>query len=245
MTVKVTKPQINVREKLAELEPRPDAIKKHQTLDVLGNGSCVSLYTFDNELPPGAYTAGTNAFDPTKRKFGASSFKANNTNTYKPNPAPINAYPFSMSCWAYNENWAANPDSTNKVLLNTSIAGQRVTLCVVDWSSNGGSTLSIMYGGSNHWTFGGILDLPVNTWIQIVFSLPGSNSADHGVYTNGVKLTPTNKGGAHGGSAGWGIGGNNGGSEKFTGWIDQMRIFNRGLTPAEVQELYLIEAMGL
>ena len=150
-----------------------------------------------------------------------------------------------MSCWAYNGDWAANPSSTNKVLLNTSIAGQRVTLTLVDWSSNGGSTLSIMYGGSNHWVFGGILDLPVNTWIQIVFSLPGSNSADHGVYTNGVKLTPTNQGGGHGGSAGWGIGGNNGGSERFTGWIDQMRIFNRGLSPAEVQELYLIEAMGL
>ena len=247
MVVKVSKPQINVREKLAELEPRPVAIKKHQTQDIFENSSCVSLYTFDDELPPGKYELdGTNAFaNSTNRKFGSNSFEANNTTSYKISPGPINAYPFSVSCWLYNANWVTNPGSTNKVILNTSIAGQRVTLCAVDWSNNSNTELSIMYGSSNHWTFGSVTDLPVNHWIQVVWSMPSSNSTNHGVYTNGVKLTAVNRGGGHGGSAGWAIGGNAASSENFTGWIDQMRIFNRALTAAEVQELYLIESLKL
>lgn len=248
MTVYVSKDKINIREKLTELEPKPEVQKKHQQVDVLGNRSGLSLYTFDYEMPEGYAEAGDGdgIFDETKRKFGLTSFKAQNTNSWEFTSAPLSSYPFSMSCWVYNENWSSLPGTTNKVLLNTSIGGQRVTLTSVDWNNTGSNTqLSIMYGGTNHWVFGDSSMLPNNTWFQIVYSIVGSNNDDHAVYINGFKLDATNNGGAHGGSGGWVIGGNAAQSEIFTGWIDQMRLFNKALTPAEVQELYMIEAMGL
>jgi hypothetical protein len=110
---------------------------------------------------------------------------------------------------------------------------------VVDWDNNGTRQITIMYGGTNHWTFGS--NLSTSTWYHVVFSIPGNNNSGHAVYLNGVNQTASNRGGGHGGAAGWVLGGNAGGSEIFGGLIDQVRIFNKALNSTEAQNLYNYE----
>ena len=115
-----------------------------------------------------------------------------------------NTYPFSMAAWINLSSW---PTTTNNdLIMNLSIGGQRVSLCIVCWSGTNYSDFSIMYGGTDHWVFAPT-SRPTNQWIHVVFSVVGSTNSSHAVYQNGTALSATNRGGGHGGGAGWAIGG--------------------------------------
>ena len=210
--------------------------------DYLLDSSGLALYQLDSNIldASGNYNgtgaaAGSLTYNTTNKKFGSASFSANGANCITL-PTVRNAYPLSVSAWIYTpSSW---PSGFNEIV-NGSIAGQRLSMGVVDWDNNGTRQITIMYGGTNHWTFGS--NLSTSTWYHVVFSIPGNNNSGHAVYLNGVNQTASNRGGGHGGAAGWVLGGNAGGSEIFGGLIDQVRIFNKALNSTEAQNLYNYE----
>ena len=95
-----------------------------------------------------------------------------------------------------------------------------------------------MYGGTDHWVFPAS-SRPTNTWIHLVYSVVGSTNSSHAVYQNGSALSAINKGGSHGGSAGWAIGGNATDGERFAiGRIGSIRFFNKAISSSEASALY-------
>ena len=149
-------------------------------------------------------------------------------------PAILNAYPFTViAAVSHRTDW----DSSNRMdqILNMSIAGQRVSCGITDsWQPAGAVTL--MYGGSNHWTCNPPSTIGPDSWHQLAWTVIGSNNADHKIYIDGVSQTLINNGGAHGGAGAWNLGNNNGGSEGWRGSINSVIIYNRALSAAEVQQ---------
>ena len=150
-----------------------------------------------------------------------------------------NSYPFSMAAWVNVSSWPTSAD--NDVIMNLSIGSTRVTLSICCWSAatSDGADFYIMYGGQGHHYFRPT-SKPTNTWIHAVYSVVGANNGGHRVYQNGADLTTRgDRGGGHGGSAGWAIGGNAGNSERFAiGRIGSIRFFNKALTASEANTLY-------
>lgn len=216
-------------------------LSKANLTDFFLDSSGLALYKLDSSIADesgnysGTSVTGTASYNTSNKKFGSASWSASNANSITL-PTVKNSYPLSVSAWVYTpSSWSG---AFNEIV-NAGIAGQRLSMGVVDWSSNGTRQMAIMYGGTNHWTFGSALS--TSTWYHVVFSVVGSNNSGHAVYLNGVSQTATNQGGGHGGTAGWVIGGNAGGSEIFGGLIDQVRIFNKALSSTEAQNLYYYE----
>ena len=62
--------------------------------------------------------------------------------------------------------------STKPTLGELGINGQRLSICNVDWNNGGGANdweWSIMYGGTNHWTF--TPTRTENAWMHIVYTV--------------------------------------------------------------------------
>jgi hypothetical protein len=225
-------------------------------LDILSDGSCLALYTLNNTTADvsgnysGTGMSSGSATYSTTSAFGSHSFDAS---TNGPNiitiPNPRNSYPLTVSCWVSNTAWH-NMNIGNAEIVNGDINGQRLTMGLVDWTG-GNDEFTIMYGGSNHYTFA----YPSNTyfqgdgltdWHHVVFSIVGNNNTSHAVYLDNSALTATNRSGSHGGSGGWRIGGNTDGSEYWKdGLIDHVRIFNKALSSSEVNTLYTLEQARL
>jgi len=150
-----------------------------------------------------------------------------------------NSYPFSMAAWINVSSWPTSAD--NDVIMNLSINGQRVTLsiCTFNTHVSDGADFYIMYGGTGHHFFRPS-SKPTNEWIHVVYSVVASNDTAHRVYQNGADLTTRgNRGGGHGGNAGWALGGNVQGSERFAiGRIGSIRFFNKALSSSEASALY-------
>ena len=210
-------------------------------VDFFYDGSGLALYPLDNSINDlsgnyngtGART-GSLVYSTSNKKLGTHSFTGNATNSFSI-PNIKNSYPFSISAWVF-----VNPSLSGfNEIINTSINGQRVSFGLVDWDNNGTWQVTTMYGGTNHWTFGP--NFTTNAWRHITWSIVGSNNASHAVYVNGVAQSATNRGGGHGGTAGWVIGGNQDGAELFNGSIDQVRFFNKALSASEALALYNFE----
>jgi len=151
----------------------------------------------------------------------------------------INAYPFTLSFWASfpYAGWAP-ASSGMQELLNMSIAGQRISIGTVK-QSGWPTGPTIMYGGSNHWSFDSSIALATaNQFYNVVYVIYGSNNSSHSVYVNGTSYALTNNGGAHGGTAGWQIASNGQSSEYWIGTIANVIVYNRVLSQAEVTQNY-------
>ena len=150
-----------------------------------------------------------------------------------------NSYSFSMAAWINVSSWPTSSD--NDVIMNLSIGNTRVTLSICCFSTavSDGADFYIMYGGQGHHYFRPT-SKPTNTWIHVVYSVVGANNGGHRVYQNGADLTTRgDRGGGHGGSAGWAIGGNASNSERFAiGRIGSIRFFNKALSASEANTLY-------
>jgi len=215
-------------------------------LNILNDNSCVALYPLNSSTVDisGNYSgtgmsSGTATYSTAIKRFGTASF---NCGTSTANiitiPNPRNAYPLSVSVWAHRSTWSGF--NNNMQMINGDIAGQRLTMGIVSWSNNNVQEFTIMYGGTNHHTFaypGGTLS---SGWHHVVFVSSANNTPS--VYVDKVSLVGTNRGGGHGGGAGWRIGGNTDGNEFFSnGLLDHVRIFNKALSSAEVTTLYDLE----
>jgi hypothetical protein len=114
---------------------------------------------------------------------------------------PLNAYPFTFTAWVISDTgWS--PVSGQDELLNMNIAGQRVSLGIMNNSGWGAYGPSIMYGGTNHWSCAASAFGSPTGWTHIAYVIYGSNNSSHKIYINGIPQVLTNNGGAHGGTAG-------------------------------------------
>ena len=148
-------------------------------------------------------------------------------------PGPINAYPFTVSAWVtHNAAWTPGVNLMDEIV-NMNIAGQRVSCGIVNVASWPGN-ITLMYGGTSHWTAPTPATTGPGDWHQIVWTVVGSNNTAHAIYLDGVSQTMTDNGGGHGGTAGWSIGSNNTNGEYWNGSIGEVQIYNRTLSAAEV-----------
>ena len=217
----------------------------HANPDPLGDGSGIAYYrlnyNFQDSGRFGNHGQGIQGGDPTFALVNSSGEPCwNNPVDGAINlPNLKNSYPFSMAAWINISQWSTSAD--NDLIMNLSIGGQRVSLTTCTWSSatSDGMDFYIMYGGSGHHYFRPS-SRPTNEWIHVVYSVVSSNNTAHRVYQNGSNLTTTgNRGGGHGGSAGWAIGGNAANSERFgIGRIGSIRFFNKALSSSEASALY-------
>ena len=144
-----------------------------------------------------------------------------------------------MAAWINVSSWPTSAD--NDLIMNLSIGGQRVSLsiCCFNTAVSDGADFYIMYGGTGHHYFRPS-SKPTNTWIHVVYSVVDSNNTSHRVYQNGSDLTTRgNRGGGHGGDAGWAMGGNAQNTERFAiGRIGSIRFFNKAISSSEASALY-------
>ena len=218
----------------------------HANPDPLGDGSGIVYYRLnDNFHDSGKFAqhaTGQEGGDPTFALVNSTGEKCWNNPTDGGIIIPNlkNSYPFSMAAWINVSSWPTSAD--NDVIMNLSVGGQRVTLCICCWSAvpSDGADFYIMYGGTGHHYFRPT-SKPTNTWIHVVYSVVGSNNTAHRVYQNGADLTTRgNRGGNHGGGAGWRLGSATGSNtERFAiGRIGSIRFFNKALTASEANTLY-------
>ena len=211
-------------------------------VDIFDDNSCSAYYQFENNSNDTTSIYNGTASNVTftgssKRGSFAASFNGTSSNISI--PTIKNSYPFSVSFWAtHNTSWV--PTSGMNELMNLNIAGQRVSLGLVNnapWPTGP----CIFYGGTSHWSGPGVnaTGLTSNSiYHHLCFVVYGSNDNQHRIYVNGYPILLTNNGGNHGGTANWAIGSNGVGGEFWNGNIDEVRFFNRVLTPIEVNALY-------
>jgi len=148
---------------------------------------------------------------------------------------PLNAYPFTFTAWVISDTgWS--PVSGQDELLNMNIAGQRVSLGIMNNSGWGAYGPSIMYGGTNHWSCPASAFGSPTGWTHIAYVIYGSNNSNHKIYINGIPQVLTNNGGAHGGTAGWTLGSNGASGEYWFGNIANVQLYNKALSAAEVRQ---------
>ena len=244
-----------------KLKVEPDGIRSfanfvdtsyHANPDPFADGSGLVYYRMNyNFQDSGLYGFhGTGSQGSPNKEFNASPhFSLVNSSGEpcwdNPNEGAINipnlknSYPFSVAAWINVSSWPTTGD--NDLIMNLSINNQRVSICICCWYNavSDGADFYIMYGGKGHHYFRPS-SKPTNTWIHVVYSVVGDDDTGHRVYQNGAELTTRgDRGGGHGGSAGWAIGGNAGNSERFAiGRIGSIRFFNKALSSSEASALY-------
>lgn len=214
-------------------------------VDFFKDSSGIALWTLDgNTLDlSGNYnaTSSTALTYASPGKIGTFSGIFNGTSTTIAMPNVKNSYPLSVSMWVQDNNAFSPATDGMRELFNMSIAGQRLSLGVL--KNTGWPTgLTVMYGGTNHWS-GSVSSFSPNStdFFHIVFSIVGNNNSSHAVYFNGNPVTLTNNGGTHGGTAGWNLGSNSTSAEYFNGKIDHVRFFNKAISASEATQLYNAE----
>jgi len=169
--------------------------------------------------------------------FSGNSFGFDGSNDNISLPGPINAYPFTVCAWVTNDlGWDPSLGTMDEIL-NMSIAGQRVSCGIVN-NTGWPGRLTLMYGGTSHWTAPKPPTTGPGDWHHIAWTVVGSNNPAHAIYLDGVSQTMTDNGGGHGGSAGWSIGSNNTNGEYWPGSIGEIQIYDRVLSAAEVLQNY-------
>ena len=211
----------------------------YDALDALNDGSCIALYKLNgngddvsgNHNATGYFTGSSSGFDNSIYKYDGS---LNTTSTVLNLPDVRTSYPITISAWVRPSNVSG---SFQEIMNMTMGSSQRLIVGMTPYNGNFG--LIIAYGGSNHWYFTPTAAFSNNTWYHLIFSIVGNNNSSHAVYVNGAAdFTANNGGGSAGGSAGWALGGNASGAERFSGHIDHVRVFNKALSATEAATLY-------
>jgi hypothetical protein len=175
---------------------------------------------------------------PTFNSSNGGIFLFDGSNDYAaPAISPLNAYPFTISIWiTHSGSWNPGSEAAD-VLVNTSIAGQRVTAGIVNVAAWGPPAIIIAYGGTSHFTCPNPSTTGANNWHNITFVIYGSADTRHQIYVDGVAQTVTNRAGSHGGTAGWRIGASIDG-EYWFGNIGVVQVYNTALSATDVTNLF-------
>ena len=211
------------------------------TLDILGDGSCVACYTMDgnaNDLS-GNYNGTPTAITYAAGKFGQAGV-FNGSSSYAALPAGIvsalSSTGVTVSCF-FKQNTI---NAVRGIVSDLDSSGTNGTFEITLDASN---LLRISYGAAGNSAVSGtrpITDTTSVHHIVVSFSKATSNILvylDNVLYETisaptGVTLVN---------SAAGAIGRRYSGGQYFNGMIDQMRIFNRALTANDVQAVYLEE----
>lgn len=180
---------------------------------------------------------GTLTNGPTFSTDYGGYFNFDGTDDYVQISSILNSYPFTVSFWASSDvSWIPSTDMMQE-LLNMNIGGQRVSLGTTRY--NAGNWVAgpcLFYGGTSHWSISAA-DAGMGTgFVNVVWVVHGSNNTNHQIYVNGVSQQMYNNGGNHGGTPGWAIASNGYGDEYWDGKISNVTVYNKTLTPIEIQQ---------
>jgi hypothetical protein len=212
-------------------------------LDPFGDTSQLAFYKLDGNgndemgnYDATGYRAGSSTgFQTSTKKYGTHSLNASATTLDLPDVRT--AYPITISAWIRPDDWN---DASFQDVMNTTIASNRVSFGLYNWSSGFSNMLPfIAFGGTSHITYTGYSGITFTNlqWYHIIYCASAATTAY--CYINGVKNSgSTNHGGTHGGQAGWALGGNFAGAEHVEGYVDHVRVFNKVLSDSEAQSLY-------
>jgi hypothetical protein len=148
--------------------------------------------------------------------------------------------PASVTVWLYTRSsgTGGDPEGQGTIFSNFGNGGDRFS---VAHSNNYEHSLSIYL---NHFNETQTYDFPENEWVHLGFVVGSSSSY---AYVNGKQLSW-----GRGGSGAtyltkadpWYIGSRAGGSRKVNGYLSELRLYNRALTPQEVKYLYTASQRG-
>ena len=199
------------------------------TLQVLGDSSCIATYRFENnedDLSGNYDGTGTNIQYVAGRYGQAASFNGSDSQiTTSYNPDDTNA--FSWSSWINVTNVATDPNDNIFGTMESSspFNGVAIFLDVND--------IALSTGGSNR---GNIVENVVTgTWYHVAITYNGSGTFKtykDGSLVSSISQTPVNGGSfwlGNGGPSSW---------NAFDGKLDQVRVFNKELSASEVTTLY-------
>ena len=142
--------------------------------------------------------------------------------------------PMSLELWAYR----TGPQTAMNLVGKAFNAGTPASINYLLWMD---PTNGLSFGGPS--ALGGVSSaqpLPSNTWVHVAATYDGAN---FNLYTNGtLAATGTGLLGAAN-AADLQIGGVDGGAD-FQGALDEITLYNRALTAAEVQDIYSAGKLG-
>ena len=212
------------------------------TLDILGDGSCIATYTLDgnaNDL------SGNYSGTPTNVSYGvgefdlAGVFNGGTSSFQAANGISSQGTDLTFSLW-----YKTNNISTTQILVDFNFsAGNGIQL----YNTTIGSAGTLVYraqinGVDNIFQIiqtGAITSN--NTWNNVVITYENKTSGLAKIYVNGNFLstaTSTQTGVATFGSGNQYLGSRNTGASALNGSLDQVRIFNKALNSTEVTTLY-------
>ena len=216
------------------------------TLQVLGDTSCVAAYTFEgnaNDLSTNYNGTATNVIydysgTASNITYAAGKFdKAavfNGSSSYIDTNAKFTPDLMSFSAWVN----PTNGSSYANIFSNR--GGNSTNYKGIDFgiTSSGNIYSRFDNGGSRGSSNSNSISLPLNTWTHLVFTINMSSSIQK-VYKNGVFVYQETTSGSLVINNDFYIGRSfNAASYYWPGKIDQVRIFDKALSPGEVNSLY-------
>ena len=209
------------------------------TLDILGDGSCIAIYPLDgnaNDL------SGNYSGTPTNVSYGvgefdlAGVFNGSTSGINLGNGLVSSLTALSTSAWFNTDNISLNA----QILLDLgfSSTGNGLQIFI---QSGGNIVYRVNSGGST--VFQEIINgvISNNTWYNITATFENTTSGAYKLYLNNSLIASGNSsqtGSISFASTGLYLGHYNQTFSRFDGSIDQVRIFNKALTPENVQTLY-------
>jgi hypothetical protein len=143
----------------------------------------------------------------------------------------------SVSVWVYVKDYSSQREIIAKVNSSSTIPTP------IDYAITPSGNIRMMLGnGSNYWWIDTTNTIITNQWNHIVFRYDGSGSfAGMSIYLNGVLCSVTTNstfGTPADAANNLNIGARANGSLPMNGSLDEVRIYNRALSAAEIQGLY-------
>lgn len=207
------------------------------TLDILGDGSCIATYPLDGsplDLSGNYNGIQTDVTYPVGYFDLAGSFNGSSSRVVT--PITSNFSNVSVSCWV-NFNAFGGGDSTliHKGFYISSDNSQYIHL---RYEAYGNNRLTFWIRNNNTYNTGAISNVSISTgvWYHVVGTYDSSGTAK--IYVNGVKGIDATGGPTITNSNAWRMGSQRDSANDLNGSLDQVRIFNKALSASEVTTLY-------
>jgi hypothetical protein len=208
------------------------------TLQILGDTSCIATYRLNGDATDlsGNYNGTATSVTYVAGQFGsAGSFNGSSSKVVASSGISGNLSR-TISCWyktTNTDNILVSLGSTSSANNNQfSIAPTTNTLNVYGFAGNGPNVDEVMTGFSTNLISG--------NWINIIVTWDGLSGGTLKAYINGVLESTLTRGAgkAYNTSVGLQLGTWISGNRWLNGSIDQVRIFNKAISAAEVSTLY-------
>jgi hypothetical protein len=196
---------------------------KSQVADVSGNGNTGQLL--------GMSTSSS----PVPGKIG-QALMFGNGGVYIPMPTTT-TFPVTMSAWIYSAS-----STQSAILVYNGVSGSNgYGILLTNGTCSPGTKVTLLLGGVNCDILSSTYSPPINQWVHIAI-VKASSGAPWLLYVNGLLTVTGGTTNANTPTSNFEIGENLNSlimsPPSFAGKIDDVRIYNRALSAAEVNELY-------